>query len=47
MRLTPDGWIVTEVAPGIDVQRDIIQQMAFQPLISSALAVMAVDLSEA
>jgi propionate CoA-transferase len=43
MRLTPDGWMVTEVAPGVDVQRDIIQQMAFQPLISSPLAPMSVD----
>ena len=47
MRLTQDGWMVTEVAPGIDVQRDIIQQMAFQPLIGSPLTPMGVHSSQA
>jgi len=29
MRLTPDGIVVTEVAPGIDVARDVVGQAAF------------------
>jgi propionate CoA-transferase len=31
-RLTADGLDLTEVAPGIDIQRDILDNMAFRPL---------------
>jgi propionate CoA-transferase len=31
--LTPDGLELTEVAPGIDIERDILAQMSFAPLI--------------
>ncbi len=31
-RLTPDGLVLTEVAPGIDIERDIRAQMEFAPL---------------
>jgi propionate CoA-transferase len=31
-RLTADGLELTEVAPGIDIQRDILDNMAFRPL---------------
>ena len=34
-RLQPDGVELIEVAPGIDVQRDILDQMEFRPLIRS------------
>jgi propionate CoA-transferase len=32
-RLTDDGLQLTEVAPGIDVERDVIAQTAFRPTI--------------
>ena len=32
-RLTPDGLELIEVAPGIDLDRDILDQMAFRPII--------------
>lgn len=32
-RLTPDGLALTEVAPGIDIDRDILAHMDFKPLI--------------
>ncbi|MFP4388623.1 MAG: acyl CoA:acetate/3-ketoacid CoA transferase, partial [Desulfococcaceae bacterium] len=32
-KLTPDGMTLTEVAPGIDVERDILAQMDFEPVI--------------
>ena len=31
--LTPEGLELTEVAPGIDVQRDILDKMDFQPIV--------------
>jgi propionate CoA-transferase len=30
--VTPKGLILTEVAPGIDVRRDVLGQMEFAPL---------------
>ncbi|MCB9959876.1 MAG: acyl CoA:acetate/3-ketoacid CoA transferase [Rhodospirillaceae bacterium] len=32
-RLTPDGLELTEVAPGTDIERDILAHMAFRPII--------------
>jgi propionate CoA-transferase len=32
-RLTPDGLELAEVAPGVDIERDILAQMGFRPLI--------------
>ncbi len=40
-RLQPDGVELIEVAPGIDLQRDILDQMEFQPLMRS-VAVMKI-----
>ncbi len=40
-RLQPDGVELIEVAPGIDLQRDILDQMEFRPLIRS-IAVMKI-----
>ncbi|MFT4096314.1 MAG: acyl CoA:acetate/3-ketoacid CoA transferase [Rhodoblastus sp.] len=34
-RLTPDGMALTEIAPGVDLQRDILARMDFKPLIPS------------
>ena len=33
LALTPDGLELTEVAPGIDIERDILAHMAFRPII--------------
>ncbi|MFW1677655.1 acyl CoA:acetate/3-ketoacid CoA transferase [Pontibacter sp. JAM-7] len=39
-KLTTDGLMLTEIAPGVDLERDILQQMEFRPLISEALTEM-------
>ncbi len=39
-RLTPNGVELTEVAPGVDVERDILPYMEFKPLISKNLDTM-------
>jgi propionate CoA-transferase len=38
--LRPEGPMLIEIAPGIDLQRDILDQMAFRPQIAENLAVM-------
>ena len=35
--LTADGMMLTEVAPGVDMQKDILEQLPFTPIISPAL----------
>ena len=40
LALTPDGLELTEVAPGIDVERDVLAQLAFRPLIPQDPMVM-------
>jgi acyl CoA:acetate/3-ketoacid CoA transferase len=42
--LTPPGMVLAEIAPGVDVRRDILERMAFEPLIPVAPAVMSKDL---
>lgn len=39
-RLTKDGLVLTEIAPGIDVERDVVAQMEFRPRISTELKLM-------
>lgn len=39
-RLTEEGVVLTEVAPGVDLERDIVGQMAFRPIISPELKEM-------
>lgn len=38
--LTKDGLLLIEIAPGVDLQKDILEQMEFMPLISDSLKVM-------
>ena len=40
-RLTEKGLALTEVAPGIDLRRDVLERMKFTPLIERDPAVMA------
>jgi propionate CoA-transferase len=42
--LRPEGVVLTEVAPGLDVERDILQQMGFRPGIAERLKRMDVRL---
>ncbi len=39
-KLTPKGLMLTEIAPGIDLQKDILEQMEFTPLIDDDLTPM-------
>lgn len=39
-RLTPEGVEVFELAPGIDLQRDVLDQMDFKPLVARDLKTM-------
>ncbi len=39
-RLTPSGWELTEVASGIDLERDVLGQMSFQPQIAPEIRIM-------
>ncbi len=38
--LSPAGLVLTEIAPGIDIERDILPYMGFRPLIAAAIASM-------
>ncbi|MFH0726482.1 MAG: CoA-transferase [Pseudomonadota bacterium] len=42
-QLTPEGLQLIEVAPGVDVRKDIIEQMEFKPLLAENLKVMDKD----
>lgn len=35
--LTPDGVVLTELAPGLDVERDVLAHMEFLPIVSARL----------
>lgn len=43
-RLTREGLVLVEVAPGIDLERDILGQMEFKPIISKELREMSSDI---
>jgi propionate CoA-transferase len=40
-RLTPKGLVLTEVAPGLDVKRDVIERMQFAPIVEREPAIMS------
>ena len=40
MKLTPEGLMLTEIAPGVDLEKHILSKMAFKPLISPDLKLM-------
>jgi len=42
--LTSEGVVLQEIAPGIDLERDILAQMAFRPIIAEPLRTMDRDL---
>jgi len=42
-RLTPQGVELFEIAPGIDLQRDVLDQMDFRPLVAADLRVMEAE----
>ena len=37
LQLTPAGWTVIEVAPGVDLVRDVLGQMDFRPLLANPM----------
>ena len=39
-RLTPAGLLLTEIAPGVDLKRDVIEQMDFEPVVPQPPGVM-------
>jgi acyl CoA:acetate/3-ketoacid CoA transferase len=43
-RLTPEGVLLEEIAPGLDLERDILPQLGFRPLIKEPLGLMAPEL---
>jgi propionate CoA-transferase len=39
--LTPDGLTLTEIAPGADLEKDLLAHMAFKPLLGKNLKAMS------
>ncbi|WP_434310703.1 acyl CoA:acetate/3-ketoacid CoA transferase [Hominifimenecus sp. rT4P-3] len=39
-RLTKDGVMLTEVAPGIDIEKDVLAHMDFKPLLAEKIGIM-------
>jgi propionate CoA-transferase len=38
--ITPEGLLVTEIAPGVDLERNVLAQMAFRPQVAPDLKIM-------
>jgi propionate CoA-transferase len=43
-RLTPEGVRLEEVAPGVDIERDLLPQLGFKPLMREPVGLMAPEL---
>ena len=43
-RLTPEGLVLTEIAPGVDLEKDILANMEFRPIISESLTLMPAEI---
>lgn len=43
-RLTQNGLVLIEIAPGIELQKDILNQMDFKPAISTNLQTMGYEI---
>ncbi|MDR3588933.1 MAG: acyl CoA:acetate/3-ketoacid CoA transferase [Negativicutes bacterium] len=39
-RLTAEGMVLTEIAPGVDLQKDILAMMDFEPIVTKDLKIM-------
>jgi len=39
-KLVPEGLLLLEVAPGADIQRDILERMEFKPIVPDTVARM-------
>ena len=39
-KLTPEGVMLIEIAPGVDLQKDVLDKMDFEPIISPDLKIM-------
>jgi propionate CoA-transferase len=39
-KLTKDGIMLTEIAPGVDLEKDILAHMGFKPLIAKDVKLM-------
>lgn len=42
-KLTPEGLMLTEIAPGVDLEKDILDKMEFTPLIADDVKLMDID----
>lgn len=43
MHLSSEGWILEEIAPGMDISKDILSQMSFRPIVSHNVKTMDAD----
>jgi acyl CoA:acetate/3-ketoacid CoA transferase len=39
-RLAPEGLTLIEIAPGVDLQKDVLDKMEFKPIVSPDLKTM-------
>jgi propionate CoA-transferase len=39
-KLTPEGVMLTEIAPGMDMEKDVLSQMEYRPLIAPEVKLM-------